>query len=83
MRHAAWIVSAYVVLALGSCARGLDPGALVEHYVELHRSGDIDALLALNSDDAEFLIPGLGLSEARFQPGTQGRAYRWYVPRNL
>jgi SnoaL-like protein len=58
MRHAAWIVSAFVVLALGSCARGLDPGALVEHYVELHRSGDIDELLALHSDDAEFLIPG-------------------------
>ncbi len=32
--------------------------AVVQRYVQLHRSHDIDGLLALHTSDAEFLIPG-------------------------
>lgn len=32
--------------------------ALIEQYVMIHGEGDVDALLALHTEDAEFVIPG-------------------------
>ena len=40
------------------CAKKLDPVEFVQRYVKLHRSHDIDGLLALHTDDTEFLMPG-------------------------
>lgn len=52
------VLVACMVLSLAACEEAFDPDAFVQHYVELHRARDIDGLLALHTDDAEFVIPG-------------------------
>ncbi|MDP2470262.1 MAG: nuclear transport factor 2 family protein [Candidatus Palauibacterales bacterium] len=52
------VLTALAVLTWASCAKQQSPAAFVERYLELHRSRDVDALLALHTADAEFVIPG-------------------------
>jgi len=52
------IVMALLAPAWIGCASRQAPASFVKHYVELHRSRDIDGLLALHANDAEFMIPG-------------------------
>jgi hypothetical protein len=49
-----------VILCFAGCTSGLDPDDFIQRYTELHRSGDIDGLLALHTDDSEFQLPGGG-----------------------
>jgi len=58
MRHIIWILTSVALLAYAGCTRRQDPATFVEHYVQLHRSGDIAGLLALHTADAEFVIVG-------------------------
>lgn len=58
MRPIVWILPSCAMLLCSGCTTRLDPTAFIEHYMELHRSGDVDGLLALHTADAEFLIVG-------------------------
>jgi len=51
------VVSSAVIVSVGSENRP-DPSGLLERYVELHHLGDVNGLIALHTEDAEFLIPG-------------------------
>ena len=53
-----WFLAVSLVLWNVGCTSRFDPDAFVQRYVALHRSGDIDGLLALHTKDAEFIIPG-------------------------
>jgi ketosteroid isomerase-like protein len=58
MRQVTWIVTSLALLACAGCTGRRDPAALLERYVRLHRSGDVDGLLAMHTEDAEFVLPG-------------------------
>lgn len=58
MRTLNWILGWCSILCCIGCIERSTPGAFIERYVALHRSGDVEGLLALHAADAEFLIPG-------------------------
>lgn len=58
MQRTSWVLTLLAVLTWTGCASTQDSAALVERYLELHRSGDVDGLLALHTAESEFVIPG-------------------------
>lgn len=58
MRLLSWcLVSCAALSALG-CSRDPNPVAFVRRYTALHRSGQVERLVALHTVDTEFVIPG-------------------------
>ena len=53
------------ILGFLGCSRKPDPNSLMQKYVERHRSGDIEELLAMHTDDSEFLLPGQQLIKGK------------------
>jgi ketosteroid isomerase-like protein len=58
MRSLIWLMAASTAFWIGGCTSHMDPTAFVQRYVALHQSGDVDGLLALHTEDSEFIIPG-------------------------
>lgn len=58
MRTLMCFMAASTAFWIGGCTSRVDPTAFVQRYVALHRAGDVDGLLALHTEDSEFIIPG-------------------------
>ncbi|NOX89825.1 MAG: nuclear transport factor 2 family protein [Calditrichaeota bacterium] len=56
MRTIVLILLTVACLFFEGCEKKLDPVQFVRHYLELHRAHDIDGLLALHTDDTEFVL---------------------------
>ncbi len=46
------------VLTCTGCSNRTDANAFMNHYVNLHRAGDVQGLLSLHTADAEFVLSG-------------------------
>ncbi len=53
-----WFLATGFAFWCVGCTTNSDPEDLVRRYVELHQAGDVEGLLALHTEDAEFVIPG-------------------------
>jgi SnoaL-like domain len=58
MRSTISVIIALASLLVASCTERPDSKAFVDNYVQTHRSGDVDGLLAMHTGDAEFVMVG-------------------------
>lgn len=60
MRRLTASIAATMVLLGMACGTSPRPADFVQRYVDLHRVADVDGMLALHTEDSEFVIPGQG-----------------------